>query len=1240
MRNKKFTRLACLLLACLFLVSGAVIGASAATLEQPKGGIEDYMDILNTISYDDYQDFYASYFDNVGAGGKTEYTLDATSDWKFVDDQRNTVTLTASGDWQLTTADGKVYNSLEDAIAAGFKKTDLVYLDTFDGELALYTPDIGSVTWALDVAAMGLGTGGLYSIDLIYYPIAGKDSAAEREFYINGEVPFAEARNLALAKLWSSYQTDYATGAKALTATLVLGKLDRATVEAEAKDVGIIFNASADGSALIFDQPAVITQKLSQFIEKYELRFYSVDNNDNELRPAQDQTPAWTSYTLRDSSGYYSNDFGFVLEPVDGQVQVALRGINEAIAIKEIVLRPYAPFRTYADYLAAITASVGTAQGQDIIKIEAESTTHTSTNAVYPVQDNTSAATSPASPSYIVLNTIGGDKWKTAGQWVEYQFSVNSSGMYDIYTRFKQSYLEGMYVCRSMQIFTDAESEAAYQAKIGNTAGYYNGFPFVEATELRYDYKSEWQVGALSAGHDTNADGAADSYQLYFEKGVVYTVRFEATLGSKSTLVQDIERILAALNNDYLEIIKLTGTTPDEYRDYSFSRLLPHVMNDFVDQSADLKEVSKFLKESAGVSSTYTGVCDKLVNLLDDLVRDEDSIAKNLSTLKSYVGSLGTFLTDAKTQPLQIDFFQIQPSTEKAPRAEYGFFRSIWFEFERFLQSFIRDYNSMGASGDATETSKSISVWVPYGRDQANVLRNLSTNNFTPEYKISVDLKLVNAGTLLPSILAGMGPDAYMGLDQGTVINYAIRGALANIENLDHDTVEEFEAEMHSIFNEAAMQVLGIYDADGDKHYYGLPETQDFVMMFLRMDLLADLGIEVPTTWDDIYEAQSALEANNMEIGLANNYQIFLYQMGGSLFADDGMRINLDSKTGLAAFEKLCDMYTQYSFPYAYDAANRFRSGEMPIIIASYTGLYNQLKVFATEIEGCWKFVPLPGLIDQKTGKLNNQSISSVSAIVMINGTDDVESAWTFMKWQSGDQCQVDYASEMVAIIGDSAKHSTANRKALESMPWTRAEYSEVSKQYENLASVPNYPGTYIIGRYTSFAFMAAYNNDANPRTELLRYINTINTEITRKREEFNLETLQIGQTLADKRTAQILAAIDALTAINAEKYADAISDAKYAIANKKIEQIYQAQAQFEAILEAEWKNDGEKTMQITKVNGEVITVPVHYVNVTKQTAEEKQGGYLIRKLNEHQLVYFIAECLEDTAGALATYED
>ena len=173
--------------------------------------------------------------------------------------------------------------------------------------------------------------------------------------------------------------------------------------------------------------------------------------------------------------------------------------------------------------------------------------------------------------------------------------------------------------------------------------------------------------------------------------------------------------------------------------------------------------------------------------------------------------------------------------------------------------------------------------------------------------------------------------------------------------------------------------------------------------------------------------------------------------------------------------------------------------------------------------------------------------------------------------------------------------------------------------------------------RHTDFAFLAAYNDDADPVTEILSYINTINKEITRKREEFNLETLEIGQTLADKRMNQAMNAIDNLVEkYDDAKYQEAVKSAKYAVANRKSTLLDDTATLFEAILEKDW--NGEK-ITITKVNGDQIEVPSYYKNVGKQTAEEKNGGYRIDRLDEQQLVYFIAQCFRDAADALESYQ-
>jgi maltose-binding protein MalE len=114
------------------------------------------------------------------------------------------------------------------------------------------------------------------------------------------------------------------------------------------------------------------------------------------------------------------------------------------------------------------------------------------------------------------------------------------------------------------------------------------------------------------------------------------------------------------------------------------------------------------------------------------------------------------------------------------------------------------------------------------------------------------------------------------------------------------------------------------------------------------------------------------------------------------------------------------------------------------------------------------------------------------------------KNAWEFMKWYTSADFQVDYSNDIVSIKGIAARPSTANIEALAELPWTNEEAQEILAQFGNLEAVPNYPGSYYLARYISFAFLAAYNDGEDPANALLDYVNTINKEINRKRGEFD----------------------------------------------------------------------------------------------------------------------------------------
>ena len=93
--------------------------------------------------------------------------------------------------------------------------------------------------------------------------------------------------------------------------------------------------------------------------------------------------------------------------------------------------------------------------------------------------------------------------------------------------------------------------------------------------------------------------------------------------------------------------------------------------------------------------------------------------------------------------------------------------------------------------------------------------------------------------------------------------------------------------------------------------------------------------------------------------------------------------------------------------------------------------------------------------------------------------------------------------------MGISARPMVANEEAIYELPWTNEEAENIRSQMENLKGVPSHPGSYYLARYIDFAFLAAYNDGADPADALLNYVNTINKELTRKRTEFGMDTIE-----------------------------------------------------------------------------------------------------------------------------------
>lgn len=107
-----------------------------------------------------------------------------------------------------------------------------------------------------------------------------------------------------------------------------------------------------------------------------------------------------------------------------------------------------------------------------------------------------------------------------------------------------------------------------------------------------------------------------------------------------------------------------------------------------------------------------------------------------------------------KQQPLELDKLYLCAPGEELPASDASFFSKLVHEAKLFINSFLMDYSIIGGGVNAAE--RSIDVWVQGGRDQANILKDLLNNRFTPENSIGVNLKLVQ-GQLMAATASGQG---------------------------------------------------------------------------------------------------------------------------------------------------------------------------------------------------------------------------------------------------------------------------------------------------------------------------------------------------------------------------------------------------------------------------------------------------------------------------------------------------
>lgn len=797
------------------------------------------------------------------------------------------------------------------------------------------------------------------------------------------------------------------------------------------------------------------------------------DDQGNEYSSEQVAVEEFRSQFLTDEMGVVTEPYEFAFEA--GTHIITLEISEGVIELEKAVLKAPATLLSYKDTKTQYDAEgYKWYDGEEPIVIEGEDAAVKNGKSIIAQSEKSSSNVTPSNPYKNVLNNIGGDNWATAGDSVVWKINVKESGVYKLNFRYQQrGVINGVTYRR---LLVDGE------------------VPFSEANVIAFPYTG-WESKLF-------ADDDGNPYGIYLEEGE-HEIELVCTLGPVSELYKELKEIVSRIGDRYIQIIMITGESPDVNRDYELFKQIPDFTESLeTDRKALLALAEKSEQLNGKDGNQAAASYRNMARVLENMTNNKYTAHKYVSDYYSNYNTISGWLSDMCSMPLSIDSVELCSEGYDCSKKVSGTIESIMFSVKRFFVSFLGDY-----SNSETEKKYDLRLWINWGRDQTQVLNSLIENNFTPKTGINVKLEIVST-SIINGILSGNAPDLLLQQSRSQPVNLAMRGALVDLSEFG-----DFE------------EVLGRFQEGAAEPYYynggcyAIPDTQSFMIMFYRKDVLASLELDVPETWDEFTEAAVKILRNNMQVSLPYTkmngtaaadggvgslslFPTLLIQNGVSIYNDEKNKCLLDSADSISVFADWTKLYTDYKVLKEANFYNRFRLGTMPLGIAQYS-LYTQILTAAPEISDKWGIALIPG-IEKSDGTVDHSISGAGSGVSILKISENKEAAWEFIKWWTDADTQYSYSENLECVLGPTGRVMTSNIEAFSQMSWSKADKQILLKQWSDVVEVPEVPGSYYLARSIDQAYWEVMNDKNTPKESLIKWTKVANAEIERKIKEYS----------------------------------------------------------------------------------------------------------------------------------------
>ncbi|MDR1132255.1 MAG: extracellular solute-binding protein [Oscillospiraceae bacterium] len=702
------------------------------------------------------------------------------------------------------------------------------------------------------------------------------------------------------------------------------------------------------------------------------------------------------------------------------------------------------------------------AAGEAFVVIEGESYTAKSDSAIRG-SALMRADLSPHDYSASLINTLSADSFKNSGQKVLYSFQVQTAGVYRLSFHYSQDYKEG--IPAYINVCFDGGEQ------------YFWGVPF-DYTGSEYENFTLTDPVALTAGE--------------------HTLLLEAGGAPLAGCIGEISGISKELSSLGLQIKKVSGSGASALRSWDVESYIPGILEKLSSCYDRLLAVYGALEQIGEPSPAAASKIKLAAGNLEKLLEAPDKIPANLRLLSEGTTSCTSYLMQQvdvlSYQSVGIDRIYLHGENYSLPAENAGALTDLAFGIKRLVSSRLSSKKDGGKDA--------LTVWINRSIQYAELLQQMS-ETFTEQTGIKVDISLLsNEQRILLTNASGGAPDVVLGLAPNTPFDLGIRGAAVDL----------------SEYAGFGALISGEYDAQAIVPYiledkvYGLPETREFYVLMYREDILNDLGLTPPRTWDEVAEMMPALRRASMNFylqlsGFSGTKPLyatapFILQAGGELFSEDGHTTLINSPAALRGFETLTDLYRLYSVqPVVASFYNSFRYGEIPIGIASFSD-YVKIKNAAPEISSLWKIAPAPGFLADD-GSVVNGTTTASTACAILEASGKKDEAWEFLKWWLSAGTQAEFGNTLANIYGADYLWNTANNAAFEQLAFSREDKAVIRDQRANAIEINRHPALYAVERELSDAWSSVVLDGQSARLALDKAVLNINREFSRKLFEF-----------------------------------------------------------------------------------------------------------------------------------------